>query len=229
MSQGIELGGPQPEILHRGEGWWVVNKPCGWHTVQNRQTDGALVLQDWLGREHPLSLGEGQGLLEEGIVQRLDVSTSGCVLVARTASQYEWLRKQVSLDSGGVAKRYLALVVPGLARYGDFELLFFSRYKGSQKVTVKERGIKGALGRCRWKVLERATADWNAEKVEIWLEGPGQRHQIRAGLAFLGHPLVGDTLYGGPADPRLPLGAALHASSVRVGDVEVTAPLPVWG
>lgn len=215
-----------PSILHQSNDFWVVNKPAHWHTVENKSTDGAPVLQTWLMTHHPLPADVQ--LPEAGIVQRLDFTTSGCVLVARTAQSYERLKGLVSQESGGIAKRYLALVVPGLSRYGDFELNFFSRYKGSQKVTVREGSSKGALGRCRWKVLERAKADWNAEKVEIWLEGPGQRHQIRAGLAYLGHPLIGDTLYGGPADPRL-TGAALHAWSVKVDGIEVVAPPPAWG
>ena len=58
--------------------------------------------------------------------------------------------------------------------------------------------------------------------MEIELIGPGRRHQIRAGFAHLGTPLVGDTLYGGPEAPRI----MLHAWSVTIEGRKIEAPLP---
>ena len=58
--------------------------------------------------------------------------------------------------------------------------------------------------------------------VEVDLMGAGRRHQVRAGLAFLGTPLIGDPLYGGPESERV----MLHAWTVAIEGRKVEAPIP---
>jgi 23S rRNA-/tRNA-specific pseudouridylate synthase len=105
---------------------------------------------------------------------------------------------------------------------GQFRLYFTSRYKRSKKVTVTDEGEARHAGECRWIVRERR-ADF--ARLEVHLIGAGRRHQIRAGLAHLGAPILGDALYGGPAarDGLL----HLHAWRVELEGVVVECA-PPW-
>jgi 23S rRNA pseudouridine1911/1915/1917 synthase len=175
-------------LLHETSEWIIFNKPSGWHTLASDYDEG-LSFEKWLKENRP----EQAKIPESGIVQRLDHSTSGCLLVAKSAAGYEKLRERISNREAGVQKIYLALV-QGKAKAGHFRFYFTGRYKRSRKVTVKKTGKVQNMGECSWSVKE---ARENSTLLEVSLLGPGQRHQIRAGLAFLGHPIRGDKLYGG--------------------------------
>jgi 23S rRNA-/tRNA-specific pseudouridylate synthase len=69
-----------------------------------------------------------------------------------------------------------------------------------------------------------ARDDVRGDLVELDLLGPGRRHELRAGCAYLGHPLVGDVLYGGTAAARI----QLHAWRVELDGELVEAPPPPW-
>ncbi len=223
-----------PTIVHDSAEWFVVNKPTGWHSVAARVTDGSATIQEWIAEHYPTQCA----LPESGLVHRLDHSTSGCLLIAKTVRSYEDLRENFSAGVAGwaIEKKYLARVTRGIAESGEFTLFFSSRHKGSAKVTVHEFGAKNERGSCRWKVLKRADPRGVADDpcafdlVEIELIGGGKRHQIRAGLSSVGHPLAGDAMYRGqPLDESVNHGyAALHAWKVVVTGVEVESPRPLW-
>lgn len=195
----------------------ALDKPAGWHSVAQRRSADEPSVEGWLRLHHPPQAS----LPEAGLVHRLDRGTSGILVAAVDAMTHARLRESFGADAaGGPAKTYLALVAPGIASEGAFALYFTSRYKGSAKVTVQPRGAAGHLGRCRWRVLRRGGP---ADLVEVALEGPGRRHQIRAGLAHLGHPLLGDVLYDGP--PRAG-GAALHAWRLTLDGVQLESRPP---
>lgn len=219
----------QPLLLHSAADFSIYHKPVGWHSVRQGRSEGGPCFQDWLEAQQP----NAASLTEAGIVHRLDVSTSGCLAVAQTPQAHIRLRARMGSSVGaasaagpGVTKLYLALARPGLPELGEFLLYFSSRYKGSKKVTVRDKGGIEELGRCRWRVLRRGD---EGDAVALWLLGPGRRHQLRAGLAFFGHPLCGDGLYGAPPDPRFEQGAALHAWMLELEGVRVVAPAPFWG
>lgn len=169
--------------------WMVVAKPAGWHTVQQEGSQGESV-EAWLRTHEPRCLA----MEEAGLCHRLDLWTSGCLVVALDPAAHERLRDCFSQSGSGVRKVYLALAARGLAREGRFRLHFENRYKRSAKVSVREAGDAWSAGRCVWKVLRSGPGPHDLVQVE--LIGPGRRHQIR-GLAHLGHPLAGDALYGG--------------------------------
>lgn len=214
----------QPELLCETANWLVINKPSGWHSVrlarseQDDEAGGVTssgILQDWLARQYP----DLAALPESGLAQRLDRMTSGCVIVGRSIEAVTRLSNAVRGRWGTIHKTYLAMA-QGRCENGTFELYFHSRYRRSRKVLVEDSGPVKEQGACRWHALERRT---DSTLLEVELLGPGRRHQIRAGLAHLGHPLLGDELYGGrPWRGRF----GLHAWRVVIEDKTITAPAP---
>lgn len=209
-----------PSILRVTRDWLVVDKPAGWHSVRGRTVAGSRgggVLEPWLAHARP-ELAE---LPESGLVHRLDRDTSGCVVVARSLSAHADLVRRFRAGRG-VRKIYLARVVPGIASDGDVNLHFTSRHKRSARVLVSDDGDARSAGRTRWRVIARDAL--RGDLVELELIGPGKRHQLRASCAHLGHPLLGDALYGGSAASAL----QLHAWRVAIDADEVEAPAPAW-
>lgn len=214
------------------DGWLVINKPAGWHSVSTKRTDGAPDIQSWLAQAIPAQAS----LFESGLVNRIDKQTSGCMVAARTQEHIAVLRAGFGAKPDGVsiAKVYLALVNRGLDREGEFNLWFSSRYKSSEKVTVALDGSEQERGRCRWKLLRRSDGSGlpgtagSFDLAEIELIGAGRRHQIRAGMAHVHAPLAGDTLYKGTACEFLGEGIALHAWRLRIDGVSVESPAPAW-
>ncbi len=204
-----------PRVIAERPDWMVIAKPAGWHSVARKEhaADDAAkgppepTIEEWLRQTHPAQAA----LREAGLVHRLDLGTSGCIVAARTAAAYERLR--VTLGTTAAHKTYLALAASGLPETGSFRLYFSSRHKGSRKVTVGSEGSAPECGRCRWRVMKRAV-DGGHDLVEVDVVGRGRRHQVRAGLAHLGHPLRGDSLYGG--DTAREAAPALHAWKVEI-------------
>ena len=204
----------EPRLIHRTDDWLVVDKPAGMHSVA-RGGDDVNTVQGWLSGIDPV-----QATLEEsGLVHRLDLGTSGCLLVARSAEAREDLRGRMRGNT--IRKRYVALVEGHLPAEGSFELYFTSRYKRSRKITARASGDPRDRGRCSWWTIDRLG---NRRLLGIELEGGGRRHQIRAGMAHLGAPLLGDALYGGGrwSDDR----PALHAAGLLLDGHEIESPLP---
>ena len=216
MSESAITHNTPPTVLHETQEWLVVNKPAGWHSVSREGDEGESV-QSWRARREPSS----QSIPECGLCHRLDQGTSGCLLIAKTLEAHERLRTAMGGADGAIAKTYLALVKGGLDKEGNFRLHFEGRYKRSAKVSVSRAGSWETGGRCKWKVLRHIVAR-GVDVVEVELIGPGRRHQIRAGFAYLEHPLEGDTLYGAQGPSHF----SLHAWKIIIDGMTVIAPPP---
>ena len=207
----------EPTILRRTEQWLVLDKPTGWHTVSGRGDEPDV--ESWLRVRVPAC----SGLEEAGLTHRLDLPTSGCLLCATDEIIRQTLRDAMSgRGDTRIEKQYVARCGVGLPEQGAFDLYFTKRHRGSRKMTVSTQGNARALGRCTWTVLQRGS---DGDVVEMELLGPGRRHMLRAGMAYLGHPLVGDALYGGANTNASPL---LHARRLIINGLAVESPDPPW-
>ncbi len=224
---GTEALVAQPElplpILGQGAGWIILDKRAGQPVHPLIPGERGTLLNALAGR-YPQIAAVGEGGLRGGVVHRLDVETSGAVLFATEPAAWEAFR-------GGFVRHetlkiYNALVAGHPPGTGERRMhLHIARHRPARvRVAPPDRHPlpPGArLCDLNWRVLDSYPS---ASLVEIRL-GTGFLHQIRAMFAEMGHPVLGDGVYGsGPSDiaPR----QMLHARQLRVNQAEGVSPLP---
>ena len=196
----------------------VADKPAGIPCHPLVPGEGGTVV-DALAALHPeIEAASPEEPREAGLAHRLDTGTSGCLVVARTPDAWRALRAAFSSDE--VEKRYLALVE------GALEGATVVASPIAHDPADARRMRADPSGRPARSEIRPVHVGALASLVEVTMHG-GRRHQVRVHLATLGHPIVGDTLYGAAAadDAPAPL---LHARALALpGRALVTAPLPV--
>lgn len=188
---------PRPEaipldVIYEDEAIIVIAKPSGMIVHPGHgQPDGSLI-SALLGRGTTLaSIGAPE---RPGIVHRLDQGTSGVIVVAKTDDSQRALA--AAFAERRVAKRYLALVWGRPAEHEGTIDRAIGRSR-SHPIKMAVNGLRGAARDAisHYRVLEEMPGfAW----VEVRPES-GRTHQIRVHLHSIGHPIVGDELYGGPA------------------------------
>lgn len=152
------------------------------------------------------------------LVNRLDRDTSGLVVIAKNPFTQSHLARQ--MDAGRIEKLYLAVVHGHLAEpQGTVELPIDLAGEGYMRRTVTETG---KLAVTHYRVV---TPLHDATLVELKLD-TGKTHQIRVHMSHLGHPIIGDTLYGTPS-PELIRRQALHAWRLRFTHPRSGLPIAV--
>lgn len=209
------------EIVYQDEDVAVVNKPQGMVVHPSAgHTSGTLVNALMY---HIKDLSGINGVLRPGIVHRIDKDTSGLLMIAKNDHAHVALADE--LKDKKSLRKYWAIVHGNLPNdRGVIEAPIGRSEKDRKKQAVTAKG-KPAL--TRFQVLERFG---NYSLVELQLE-TGRTHQIRVHMAYIGHPVAGDEVYG----PRKTLkghGQFLHARTLgfthpRTGEMlEFTAEAP---
>lgn len=244
----------QPELplteLARGAGWVAVDKPAGMPVHPLHEGETGTVLNAVAGR-YPQVQGVGGGPenagdasggtsggggvsggdtsgggLRSGVVHRLDIETSGALLIA--LDEACWQRFREAFAQHTIEKTYLAVVAGRPKAVGRADVrLAVTRHKPARVEAVDRDSIHAeASRRCglSWRTTQRLR---DAARLEVNLE-TGFLHQIRATFAHLGHPVLGDPLYGNagdhhtPAAPRL----MLHAARLKLDEIDIACPPP---
>ncbi|HEY8430817.1 MAG TPA: RluA family pseudouridine synthase [Sandaracinaceae bacterium] len=207
----------------------IADKPAGLPShplrIDERETfAGALLAR------YPEMAGVGYARREPGILHRLDNDTSGLMLAARTAEAFEALRAR--LAAGAVEKRYRALVAGSSIAPGAIDAPIAPHPSDPRRVHVCLDPLDRRRAKARPARTEivRVTRAGRFALLEV-RASLAVRHQIRAHLAAMGHPLAGDWLYGGPSVDGLDR-HFLHASRIAFehplepATIDVSSPLP---
>ena len=199
------------EIVYQDEYLAVVNKPCGMvvHPAAGNP-DGTMV--NALLRHLDGLSGIG-GEIRPGIVHRIDKDTSGLLLVAKNDRAHVKLAEQIAAHS--IERAYRAIVIGHMkADEGDVDAPIGRHPTDRKKMAIVPGGREA---RTHWRVLEPLRGTTLLECVL----STGRTHQIRVHMASLGHPVLGDPVYG-PKKSPYPVegGQLLHA--FRLGFVHPT-------
>lgn len=222
----IEAEAMDLDILYEDGDFIIINKPKGMvvHPAAGHYS-GTLV--NGLMHHCQDSLSGINGVLRPGIVHRIDMDTTGVLVVCKNDTAHQSIAEQLKVHS--ITRRYQA-IVHGVIKEdsGTVDAPIGRHPVDRKKMAVNYKNGKEAV--THYRVLERFRG---YTYVECRLE-TGRTHQIRVHMASINHPLLGDEVYG-PAKARAfsqLMGQTLHAGVLgfihpRTGEyVEFTAPLP---
>jgi len=190
------------EVVFEDDTLLVVNKPAGLVVHPGSGNWQGTLLNALLRRVPGLA-----GIPRAGIVHRLDKDTSGLLVVAKTLTAQASLVRQ--LQARSVKREYLAVAHGRIARDGRIEAPIGRHPVKRTKMAVVARGRPAVT---HYQVLERYAG---ASLLRLRLE-TGRTHQIRVHLSALGHPLVGDPVYGKRSSSITFPRQALHAERLAL-------------
>ena len=211
------------DVVYEDDDVIVVNKPKGLvvHPAPGHP-DGTLV--NALLYHCGDSLSGINGELRPGIVHRIDRDTSGLIIAAK--NDFAHVRLAAQLQDHTLARTYRCIVTGNLREDAGTVNAPIGRCPADRKKMAVVAGGRNAV--THWQVLERYPG---AAYVECHLE-TGRTHQIRVHMACIGHPILGDTVYGSKKPVPGLNGQCLHAVGLRFlhprtgAPVELTCPLP---
>ena len=229
----VDIPAPQPvdlvpqdiplDIVYEDGDVIVVNKPVGMvvHPAPGH-SDGTLV--NALLYHCGNTLSGINGTLRPGIVHRIDRDTSGLIIAAKNDAAHLALAAQLADHT--LARTYECLSVGSFRQDSGTVDAPIGRSRSDRKKMAVVAGGRPAV--THWEVLARYPG---VTHLRCWLE-TGRTHQIRVHLAYIGHPILGDTVYGNKKPVPGLTGQCLHATGLRFlhprtgRPVELTCPRP---
>ena len=235
-------------IIYEDKNVLAINKPAGLlvHGVKGKHAKSEPDLVDWIKENYPeiKNVGDHQphvGQSDEhrpGIVHRLDRETSGVMLIAKNQEYFDYLKRLFKEHT--IKKTYMALVAGRVPQKSGII---------NKPIGIKDGTIKRTVHTARAKMIREAITEYVVKKYFKVLDPidekkdreytlvecrpqTGRTHQIRVHLASIGHPVVGDSLYGskdnkiGGLDRHF-----LHADSIEFANetgkrIKISADLP---
>ena len=209
----IEIPDPEPleilaediklDILYEDDDIIVINKPQGMVVHPAPGHYGGTVVNALLFHCKG-SLSGINGMLRPGIVHRIDMNTSGVIVVSKSDAAHKSLAVQFAEHS--ISRKYKAIVLGNIKEDTiTVDKPIGRNPKDRKKMAVISGGRRAVT---HFKVLERFG---RYTYVEAELE-TGRTHQIRVHMASIGHPLLGDNVYGSEKQPYKLTGQVLHAA-----------------
>lgn len=245
----VEITLPEPEaaeaipenipldIVYEDEDIIVINKPVGMvvHPAAGNPT-GTLV--NALLYHCGASLSGVGGVIRPGIVHRIDKDTSGLLVVAKNDEAHLALSAQ--LKEHHVSRIYTAIAVGNFREESGTVDAPIGRHPVDRKkmAVIHNSDLRSRDAVTHWSVISRGEADGNSFTLLRCQLETGRTHQIRVHMASVGHPLLGDAVYGGAntrfeAKHRASIkGQCLHAGELRLThprtdkEMQFTAPMP---
>ncbi|VGQ18539.1 ribosomal large subunit pseudouridine synthase D [Streptococcus pyogenes] len=191
------------DIIYEDDALAIINKPQGMVVHPSAGHPSGTMVNALM--YHIKDLSSINGVVRPGIVHRIDKDTSGLLMVAKTDAAHQALAEELKAKKS--LRKYLAIVHGNLPN----DRVMIEAPIGRSEKDRKKQAVtaKGKEAVTRFTVLERF-GDYSL--VELQLE-TGRTHQIRVHMAYIGHPVAGDPLYG----PRKTLsghGQFLHAKTL---------------
>lgn len=183
ISESMKIENIALQIVFEDEAVLIVNKPSGMNTIPSREHPTGSLANAMLGHYRNIGLSS-----TVHVVTRLDRDTSGLVLIAK----HRYVHHLLSEDQkkGFVKRKYQALVHGVLQGTGSIEVPIGRK---SDSIIEREVRVDGQYAFTEYMTLS-ANNDFSHVQLEL---KTGRTHQIRVHMAHIGHPLLGDSLYGG--------------------------------
>lgn len=183
-------------VVYEDDDVIVLNKQAG-VSVHPSINEPNGTIANALIAKYPELIGVGEDPIRPGIVHRLDKDTSGLLVIAKNQKTFEFLKKE--WQEGKVIKKYLALVW-GLPKKEKGEIVSelarspkdFRKRMIIKSEKNKDSKIAGKLAITEYKLIKKFK---NYSLIEVFPK-TGRMHQIRVHMASIGHPIVGDKIYG---------------------------------
>lgn len=197
------------KTLYHNHGLLIIDKPAGLAVHPGAGLKGDSLADALLYQFKDIKLVGEEG--RSGIVHRLDKDTSGVMLIALTQPMYEHLKD--AFAERKIKKEYLALVKGDVEKNHEVIDLPVGKSKTDFRKYATKNMLQAKDAVTEYWVLERLDG-WTLVRVKLHT---GRTHQIRVHFSSLGHPLAGDSLYGGKATTLADLSRQfLHAKRIEV-------------